>query len=335
MSRTVLTGIKPTGIPHIGNLLGAIRPALDMVNLPQFKDSRFIFFIADYHALTTLKDPKQFNAYVYDVAATWLSFGLDPKKVIFYRQSDIPEIFELSWLLACHTPKGDMNRAHAYKALIQQNEEKNAKDPDHGINMGIFTYPVLMAADILLFDTNIVPVGKDQVQHVEIARSIAQRVNQYYGPTLIEPQEWVRQNSATIPGLDGRKMSKSYNNTIPLFVPEKTLQKMINRIKTDSTPPEAPKNPDDSLIFDLYQAFSTEEKTSIMRNRFLEGISWGEAKAQLFEVMNEYLKEPREKYLSIVEDKAYIEQQLKEGAEKAREIASATISRFKKVFYPG
>ncbi len=328
MSKTFLTGIKPTGVPHLGNLLGAIKPALEMVN--KEPDAKFIYFVADYHALTGKKDPEAFAKSIYDVAATWIAFGLDPKKVIFYKQSDLPEIFELSWILACHTPKGDMNRAHSYKAAIDANSEKGQKDLDHGINMGLYTYPILMSADILLFDTNIVPVGKDQVQHVEIARSIAQRFNQYYGDTLTLPQELITENAAIVPGLDGRKMSKSYDNTIPLFVPEKRLKKLINKITTDSSAPEDPKDPNESHIFSIYRQFANEEQIETLRERFTKGISWGEAKAELFTVLNDYLQRPREIYDELIANPEELERLLADGAQRARELASTTMIRVRK-----
>ena len=257
-----------------------------------------------------------------------MALGLDVEKSIFYKQSDVPEIFELQWLLSCMTPKGDMNRAHSYKARIQENEEKGNKDPDHGVNMGLYSYPILMAADILLYDTNLVPVGKDQVQHVEIARSIAQRINQYFGDeTLIEPKEVLQEGGSYIPGLDGRKMSKSYDNTIPLWVPEKKLRKLIMKIKTDSSAPEDPKNPDDSLIMDIYKLFANQEQVDALAKRYREGIGWGEAKQELFESVNEYLKAPRQKYNQLMENKDQLDEILERGAQKARELALPTMKR--------
>ena len=282
--KNILTGIKPTGTPHIGNYLGAIKPALKDMHNP---DYNYKLFVADYHAHTTVKDAKLFREYVYEIAATWLACGLDPQKVTFYAQVDVPELFELTWLLSCHTPKGDLNRAHAYKALVQANIDKGSKDPDHGVNMGLFTYPLLMAADILLFDTNLVPVGKDQIQHVEIARSIASRINALYKTqVLVEPESLVVESVAVVPGLDGRKMSKSYDNTIPLFCSEKRLKKLVNRITTDSTGADGPKDPDNSLIFDYYKLFASDEEVETFAGQLRGGISWGEAKAELFEKIN-------------------------------------------------
>lgn len=327
--KTILTGIKPTGMPHLGNLLGAIRPAIELSHQSEF--DQCIYFIADYHALNSVRDPQKFKEDVYSIAATWIALGLDTEKSIFYKQSDVPEIFELTWMLACMTPKGDMNRAHSYKDKVQKNEQLG-KDPDFGVNMGLFNYPILMAADILLYDTNVVPVGKDQVQHIEIARSIAQRVNEYYGEgTLIEPLEKLQEGGASyIPGLDGRKMSKSYENTIGLWESEKRLKKLINKIKTDSSDPDAPKDPDNSLIMDLYRLFATPEQIKKEEQKYLAGIGWGYAKADLFDVVNAYLASPREKYNELMADKAQLDTILAQGAQKARTIASKTLQRVRK-----
>lgn len=327
--KTVLTGIKPTGMVHLGNLLGAIRPAIEMSKLDDGK--RHIYFIADYHALTATKDPKAFRENVHSIAATWIALGLDTEKCVFYKQSDVKEIFELQWLLSCMTPKGDMNRAHSYKARVQENEQKGNKDLDHGVNMGLFAYPVLMAADILLYDTNEVPVGKDQIQHIEIARSIAQRTNQYFGEgTLVEPQEIVQKEGAYIPGLDGRKMSKSYDNTIPLWVEEKRLRKLIMKIKTDSSAPEDPKDPNDSIIMDLYKLFASPTQVEKLSKRYRSGIGWGEAKQELFEAINEYLKTPRDKYIELMQNTGELDNVLERGAQRARELAGPVIERVRK-----
>lgn len=328
--KTILTGIKPTGMIHLGNLLGAIRPAIEMSHAVATDEQQSIYFIADYHALTSMRDPEQFKEHVYSVAATWIALGLDPDKSIFYKQSDVPEIFELQWMLSCMTPKGDMNRAHSYKDKVQKNIA-DEKDQDQGVNMGLFSYPVLMAADILLYNSDLVPVGKDQVQHVEIARSIAQRINEYFGEgTLIEPQEVLQEGGSYIPGLDGRKMSKSYENTIPLWVPEKKLKKLINKIKTDSSDPDSPKNPDDSLIMDIYKLFATPEQIQAEEQKYRDGIGWGYAKADLFNVVNAYLAEPREKYNALMADKTQLDKILAQGAIKARVIASDTMKRIRK-----
>ncbi len=326
MSKTYLTGIQSTGMPHIGNYLGAIKPAIDFSNTA---DGKFLYFIADYHSLTSLRDPKAISEGIYEVAAVWLALGLDTSKAIFYKQSDVPEIFELTWILNCHIPKGDLNRAHSYKAAIAANEENGKKDLDHGVNVGLFGYPVLMAADILLFDTNIVPVGKDQVQHVEIARSIAQRINGQYGQLLTEPLESLSEGEY-IAGLDGRKMSKSYGNSIPLFATEKRLKKLINKITTDSTGPDEPKSTEDSLIFDLYKLFANETQINSFAKDFKEGISWGHAKAGLFEVVNDHLAPFRQRYNELMENRNLIDDELEAGAKKARIIAKETISRLRK-----
>ncbi len=328
MKKNILTGIKPTGTPHIGNYFGAIKPALEMMSK---SDANYFLFVADYHAYTTVKDPVLFQQYVHEIAATWLAFGLDPKKVTFYSQVDIPELFELNWILACNTPKGDLNRAHAYKALVQENLDKENKDPDYGVNVGIYTYPILMAADILLFDSHYVPVGKDQIQHVEIARSIASRINNTYKKEIfVEPKEIIQEEVASIPGLDGRKMSKSYQNTIPCFLEEKKLQKLINRITTDSTGPSEPKDPDKSILFSYFKLFGDKSQIEDFRNKLITGISWGEAKALLFEIMNDKLKGPRETYQELMDNRSEVDNLLKEGAKKAREVAIRNMEKFRK-----
>ena len=326
--KTVLTGIKPTGDVHLGNLLGAIRPAIDMSQSSDFE--RSIYFIADAHALTSLRDPEKFKRYVYEIAATWMALGLDVKRSIFFKQSDVKEVFELAWLLNCMTPKGDMNRAHSYKDRLQKNQQEK-RDADHGVNMGLYSYPVLMSADILLYDSHQVPVGKDQIQHVEIARSIAQRCNEYFGAeTLIEPTEVIQQNGSYVPGLDGRKMSKSYGNIIPLWGAEKKLRKTIMKIKTDSSDPSQPKDPENCTIMELYRLFANSEQQTALEQRYREGIGWGHAKEALFEVVNEYLKIPREKFNHLMENTHEIDQVLAEGSERARLIANDTMKRVRK-----
>lgn len=322
---TVLTGIKPTGDVHLGNLLGAIRPAIEMSKTGHFEKS--LFFIADAHALTSVRDPKKFHECVYEIAATWIALGLDTNKAIFFKQSDIKDVFELTWMLNCMVPKGDLNRAHSYKDKVQKNAEAN-KDPDFGINMGLFDYPVLMAADILLYDTNSVPVGKDQIQHVEIARSIAQRCNEYFGEgTLVEPKEVIQKAGSYIPGLDGKKMSKSYGNVIPLWGTEKKLRKTINKITTDSTPEDAPKDPSTCTIMELYKLFANADEVLSLEKRYREGIGWGYAKLELFEVINRYLAGPREIYNELMNDKSQIDRVLIDGAQRAQVIASETMKR--------
>jgi tryptophanyl-tRNA synthetase len=321
-----LTGIKPTGILHIGNYLGAIRPALELT-----REYEARYFIADYHALNTVKDPKALSSLIRQVAAGWLASGLDPEKTIFYRQSSIPETFELATQLMAFTAKGLMNRAHAYKAAVEENT-KNRRDPDAGINMGLFTYPVLMAADIILFDSDVVPVGKDQAQHVEMAQDIAQAVNANYGREVLKvPQAAVRDTAAVVPGLDGRKMSKSYGNTIPLFAPEKDLRRLVMRIVTNSQGVEEPKDPQGSQIFLLYKLFASPEEEAALARRYREGgMGWGEAKEELFRVLNRELSPLRERFQTIMADPAGLDAILARGAEKARPIAAATVRRFRK-----
>jgi tryptophanyl-tRNA synthetase len=326
MKKIALTGIKPTGTPHIGNYLGAIKPALE---LSENYDARY--FIADYHALNSIKDPNLLNELTYEIAATWLAFGLDTKKVLFYRQSDIPEIFELSIFLSAFTAKGLMNRAHAYKAVVAVNKE-NSKEDDHNINMGLFTYPILMAADILMFNTNLVPVGKDQKQHIEIAADIAQAINYNYKKEVLTiPEPLINENTPLIPGLDGRKMSKSYNNVISPFLPTKKLRKLIMKIKTNSQGIEEVKNPDECNVFALYKLFASQIEQEALRKRYLAGgMGWGNAKQTLFEKMEEVFAPYRDNYNTIINDKAEIDRQLKDGALKAREISSKTMQRLRK-----
>ena len=312
--RRVLTGITTTGTPHLGNYVGAIRPAVEASAL---NDVDAYLFLADYHALIKCQDPDMVAASSRQIAATWLASGLDPDKAHFYRQSDIPEITELSWILTCNAAKGLMNRAHAYKAMVQQNEEAG-EDPDFAVTMGLFSYPVLMAADILIFNAHDVPVGRDQIQHVEMARDIAQRFNHNFRPVFTLPQAVVDDNVAVLQGLDGRKMSKSYGNTIPLFDTPKKLQKAINKIKTNLLEPGEPKDPDDSTVFQVWAAFADESQRLQMRDAFEHGIAWGEAKKQLFELIDEKLREPRENYQRLMAAPEQLEAILQAGAERVR-----------------
>lgn len=327
MKKIALTGIKPTGIPHIGNYLGAIKPAL---KLSETCEARY--FIADYHALNACKDPVELKKMTVEIASAWLACGLDPKNTLFYRQSDVPETFELLTILMAFTPKGLMNRAHAYKATVQNNLEAN-KDPDDGVNMGLFTYPVLMAADILLFDTDFVPVGTDQFQHIEMAQDIAQSFNYVYKTQALKiPQPIAQEDTKTVVGLDGRKMSKSYNNTIPMFCTEKELKKLIMSIVTNSQTIEEPKDPDTSNIFALYKNFATPEQVENMRARYLKGgLGWGQAKQELFEVINAELKPIRERYYYWMNHQEDIWNALKEGSQKARLLASQKIAQLRKI----
>ena len=323
MSRErVLTGITTSGTPHLGNYVGAIRPA---VEASRTGDVESFFFLADYHALIKCQDPDLVNQSTLEIAAAWIALGLDTDKVTFYRQSDIPEIPELTWLLTCMTAKGLMNRAHAYKGAVQANQEAG-EDDDTAISMGLFSYPILMAADILMFNAHRIPVGRDQIQHVEMARDIAQRFNHHYGEHFVLPSAQVDDDSAILQGLDGRKMSKSYGNTIPLFLTEKKLKKHINKIKTNLLEPGEPKDPDTSAVFQIWQAFASKSQVEAMRAEFANGIAWGEAKRQLFELVNEQLREPREKYLQLMENPEKVEAVLQQGAVKAREHSASLIA---------
>ncbi len=317
-----LTGIKPTGIAHLGNYFGAIKPAIEF---SKRDDAESFYFIADYHALNVLETREEMIEYTYGIACTWLACGLDPSRVVFYKQSDVPEVFELNWILSNVTPKGLMNRAHAYKAVVERNEA-NGVNVDDGVNMGLYNYPILMSADILLIDADGVPVGLDQKQHVEMCRDIAQAFNRKYGKTLKEPEEIIDEKFATLVGLDGRKMSKSYNNTIQLFCDEKTLQKTINRIVTDSSLPEDPK-PLDCTINKLYKLFASVDEQKTMDERLTQGIGWGEAKKELFRVMNNYLSPMREKYNYYNTHRELVDEILREGAKKVRVIAGKTMER--------
>ncbi len=322
--KVALTGIKPTGTPHVGNYLGAILPGLE---LAERADCKAYYFVADYHALTGAQDRERLIHETYEVAATWLAFGLDPEKVVFYRQSDVPEIFELAWILACFTPKGFMNKAHAYKAATDRNRDAGEPE-DAGVGMGLYTYPVLMAADILIVDADLVPVGKDQVQHVEIARDIAQRINHHYGADALRlPGHSLRAQTAIVPGLDGRKMSKSYGNTLPCFLPTKKLRKTVMRIKTDSTPPEEPKNPDDSVVFGIHRALLDADAEKALAAEYRSGISWGGAKQLLFEELERHLAEPRARYEELMANKPLLDEILESGASKAREVSVPVLAR--------
>jgi len=315
--KIVLTGIKPTGMPHLGNYLGAIKPALELA-----KSYEARYFIADYHSLNTVKDAETLKNYIYEVAAVWLACGLDPNKVLIYKQSSVPETFELSTIINAFTSKGLMNRAHAYKAQVDVNRERKKPD-DHNINMGLFTYPILMAADILLFDAELVPVGKDQKQHIEMAADIAEAVNRNYKENLLTvPEPYIDESTMVINGLDGRKMSKSYDNAIPLFCSEKKLKKFCNKIVTNSQGIEEPKDPDTCNVFTLYKLFATEAQQKILAGTYRAGgMGWGYAKGELFNVLNNFIKPMREKYDALMADKSYIDQVLEEGAKKARVLA--------------
>ncbi|MBZ9567420.1 tryptophan--tRNA ligase [Modicisalibacter tunisiensis] len=323
----VLTGITTTGTPHLGNYVGAIKPAIAESQNP---DVQSFYFLADLHALIKCQDPGRVEQSRLEIAATWLALGLDTDNAIFYRQSDIPEIPELTWMLSCVCAKGLMNRAHAYKAAVAENEAAGSPDLDRGITMGLFGYPVLMAADILMFNANKVPVGRDQIQHIEMARDMAGRFNHLYKSQYFTlPEAVVDEKVEVLGGLDGRKMSKSYNNTIPLFVSEKKLLKLVRKIKTNSLEPGEPKDPDTCTLFQIYSAFASAEESAAMRRRYAEGIGWGEAKNELFEYLNAHLREPRERYQALMEDPGHIEDVLRKGADRARAEAAPLMDRLR------
>ncbi len=311
----VLTGIKPTGTLHIGNYVGAIKPAIAASVTPGVQS---FFFLADYHAIG--RDADAVARSTLEIAASWLALGLDPSKVMLYRQSDIPEILELQWILTSVTAKGLMNRAHAYKASTDANTAAGA-DPDQAVMMNLFTYPILMAADILMFKAAKVPVGRDQKQHVEMARDIAQRFNHHYGETFVLPDAVIRDEVAVLPGLDGRKMSKSYGNIIPLFETEKALRKLVMKIKTNSLEPGQPKDTDDSVLYTIYRAFATAEETAAVRERYAAGIAWGEMKQLLFERINSELAPARAEYERLIASPGEVEELLLAGAERARALS--------------
>jgi tryptophanyl-tRNA synthetase len=316
MSKTrYLTGITTTGTPHLGNFVGAIRPAIEASKNPEFES---FYFLADYHALIKCNDPEAIRQSRKEIAATWLALGLDTDRSVFYRQSDVPEIMELCWVLNCMSSKGLMNRAHAYKAAVQDNETAGSPDADRGITMGLFSYPVLMAADILMFNAHKIPVGKDQIQHVEMARDIAQRFNHHYGEVFTLPEAVVGDDVAVLKGLDGRKMSKSYGNTIPLFDTPKKLQKGINKIVTNLLEPGEPKDLDDSTLFEIWTAFANQDQIIYMQDQYAAGIAWGQAKKELFALINEQIEEARERYFELMDKPEFIEETLLKGAEKAR-----------------
>ncbi len=329
MSTRVLTGITTSGTPHLGNYAGAIRPSIQASTQP---DVDAFFFLADYHSLVKCDDPARVASSRIEIAATWLAAGLDPERVTFYRQSDIPEIPELCWMLTCVTGKGLMNRAHAYKAAVDQNTEHNI-EPDDGITMGLFSYPVLMTADILMFNAQRVPVGRDQIQHIEMARDIAQRFNYLYGQgndLFVLPEVVIDDNVATLPGLDGRKMSKSYDNTIPLFHGgAKALNNAISRIVTDSRLPGEPKNADESRLYSLYRAFAEPEDSTAFRDDLLQGMGWGDAKQKLFELINKELEPMREQYHALIARPDTIEDILQAGADKARRYSRPFIEQLR------
>jgi tryptophanyl-tRNA synthetase len=314
----VLTGITTSGTPHLGNYVGAIRPAVRASLAP---GAESFYFLADYHALIKVGEPARIQRSTLEIAATWLAAGLDPERVTFYRQSDIPEIPELCWLLTCVTGKGVLNRAHAYKASVDKNTA-SGHDADTDVTAGLFMYPVLMAADILLFKAHKVPVGRDQIQHIEMARDIAQSFNHLYGEHLVLPEALIEASVATLPGLDGRKMSKSYDNTIALFAPREQLRKQIAGIVTDSKAPGESKTCEGSALFEIYQAFASTEETAALRKAYAEGIAWGDAKKMLFERIDREIAPMRDSYEALINDPGKLEDILQAGAVKARRLAT-------------
>ena len=313
-----LTGITTTGTPHLGNFVGSIRPSVAASRLPGVQS---FYFLADYHALIKCGDPARIQRSTLEIAASWLAAGLDPERVVFYRQSDVPEIPELTWLLTCVTGKGVLNRAHAYKASVDKNEA-TGNDPDADVTAGLFMYPVLMGADILMFKAHKVPVGRDQIQHIEMARDMAQRFNYLYGEHLVLPEAQIEESVALLPGLDGRKMSKSYDNTIALFTPREQLRKLIAGIVTDSRAPGEPKDTEGSALFQIYQAFASESETAALRQAYADGVGWGDAKQMLFERIDQEVAPMREKYQALVNHPQEIEKLLQAGATKARAVAT-------------
>ncbi len=311
--KTSLTGIKPTHLPHLGNYLGAIRPALALV-----EEYRTLYFIADYHALTSVRDAEALRGYIRDVAATWLACGLDPDRTLLYRQSDVPQVFELTWVLSCLTATGQLERGHAYKDAVARGESPNA---------GLFNYPLLMAADILLYDTDVVPIGKDQKQHLELTRDVATRLNHIYGEgTLVVPEALIS-DAPLVPGTDGEKMSKSRGNGIPLFAPPKKLRKVVMSIKTGSEALEDPKPAEGSTVYELYALVAPDRAPEMKRKLEAGGYGWGHAKEDLFEALEEEIGPKREAYLEIRADEDRLDALLHAGAGKAREIADRTMGR--------
>jgi len=327
MPKVVLTGIKTSGMPHLGNYIGAILPAMEgakETNVDSY------FFVADYHALTTVHDASFLKQKIREVSATWLACGLDPDKTIFYRQSDIPELFELNWILSCMTPKGLMNRGHSYKAITQFNRELGRKNLEDGVNMGIYNYPILMSSDILLFAASEVPVSEDQAQHLEITRDIAIKFNHTFKTDILTIPKTVIQ-SKLLPGLDGEKMSKSKNNYIPLFCSSKELRKTIMKIKTDSSDPNTPKDPEKSILFSIYKAFASTDQTQALVEKYQKGIGWGIVKEMLYNLLEEHLSDKRKIYNDLIAQPKKIDLILEKGAKKARQKGAMTMKNIREI----
>jgi tryptophanyl-tRNA synthetase len=320
-----LTGITTSGTPHLGNYVGSIRPAVRH-SLRSGVES--FYFLADYHALIKIDEPARIQRSTLEIAASWLAAGLDPERVVFYRQSDVPEIPELTWFLTCVLGKGVLNRAHAYKAAVDKNTA-TGNDPDMDVSAGLFMYPVLMGADILMFNAHKVPVGRDQVQHIEMARDMAHSFNHRYGEHFVAPEAAIEDHVATLPGLDGRKMSKSYDNTIPMFATRAQLQKLIAGIVTDSRGPDEPKSVEGSALFQIYQAFASADETEALRQAYAKGISWGDAKHIVFERIDQEIAPMRAAYQALIDNPAKIEAILKTGATKARAIATPFMAQLR------
>ena len=321
MKSTLLTGIKPTGDLHLGNYIGAILPALQQIKK---QDNPSYLFIADYHSLTHTQNPKELSKIISSAAAAWFACGIDLEKTIFYRQSDIPELFELYWILSCLTPKGLISRSHAYKAYIEQHKE------DHKMQMGILNYPILMAADILLFQADKIPVGQDQLQHLETARSLASKFNHTFKTSLMKKPSALIYSKNLLPGIDGRKMSKSYNNSIPLFCSSEELKKRIMKIKTDSSSPSDPKNPENSIVFHIYSAFSSKEEKNHLEKKMKKGAGWGELKQDLFLLLDKKFTKEKKAYQNLIKNPEKVNDLLKKGAEKARLQAKKTLHQIRK-----
>ena len=321
----VLTGITTTGTPHLGNYVGAIRPT---VQASRNSATQGFYFLADYHALIKCDEPARIQRSTLEIAASWIAAGLDPDRVMFYRQSDIPEIPELTWFLTCVTGKGVLNRAHAYKASVDKNNAAG-NDPDADVSAGLFMYPVLMGADILMFKAHKVPVGRDQIQHIEMARDMASSFNHLYGEHLVLPEAVIEESVALLPGLDGRKMSKSYDNTIPLFSSSAQLKKLISGIVTDSRAPGEAKDIEGSALFQIYQAFASAEETAALAKAYADGIGWGDAKQILFERIDREVAPMRAQYEELINNPAKVDAILLKGASKARELATPFVQELR------